>query len=261
MTDIQLPNQPGAPASQGTIVEQSRAVAEVAAAIRVARDFPREEAAAHGQILDLCRRLPVAQRAFYEVPNRGSGLSIHIAREIARIWGNVDYGVREMNRDDEGGMSEMQTWAWDQQTNVRSTRSFLVPHQRMKGRDRQKLTDLGDIYLNNQNIGARAVRECILSVIPGWVVAEATVTLQATLQGGGGKPIEEQRAAAIAAFESLGITVAQLEARLQTKAAQWAPNHLAQLHRIHTTVTVDGIPATEYFPEHAVTVPQAGGEA
>lgn len=256
MTDIQLPNAPG---SQGTIVEQSRAVAEVAAAIRVARDFPREESTAHAQIIDLCRRLPVAQRAFYEVPNRGSGLSIHIARELARTWGNVDYGVRELHRDDETGMSEMQTWAWDQQTNVRSTRSFLVPHQRMKGRERQKLTDLGDIYLNNQNIGARAVRECILSVLPGWVVADATATLQATLQGGGGKPIEEQRANAIAAFEGVGVTQEQLEQRLQAKADKWAPNHLAQLHRVFATITQDGIPASEYFPEQPVQIP--GGDA
>lgn len=256
-TEVKLP-QPAQPASQGTLVEQSRAVAEVAAAIRVARDFPREEGTAQGQIIDLCRRLPVAQRAFYEVPNRGSGLSIHIARELARIWGNVDYGVRELHRDDETGMSEMQAWAWDQQTNVRSTRSFLVPHQRMKGRDRQKLTDLGDIYLNNQNIGARAVRECIFSVLPGWVLAEAQQTLQATLRGGGGKPIEEQRASAIAAFDAVGITVPQLEALLKAKSTQWAANHLAQLHRVHTTITVDGIPASDYFPEQAV---QIGGEA
>jgi hypothetical protein len=260
MTDIQLPNQPAAPSSQGTIVEQSRAVAEVAAAIRVARDFPRDETGAHGHVIDLCRRLPVAQRAFYEVPNRGSGLSIHIARELARIWGNVDYGVRELHRDDEAGISEMQAWAWDQQTNVRSTRSFLVPHQRMKGRDRQKLTDLGDIYLNNQNIGARAVRECIFSVLPGWVLTDAEAALKATLQGGNGKPIEQQRADAITAFDALDVTQAQLEQRLQTPADKWQPKHLAQLHRVYATITQDGISAAEFFPEQAVTIPTGGAE-
>lgn len=265
MTTIQLPNQPSTPGSQGTLVEQSRAVAEVAAAVRVARDFPRDENAAHERMLDLCKRLPVAQRAFYEVPNRGSGLSIHIARELARIWGNVDYGVRELNRDDLAGMSEMQAWAWDQQTNVRSTRSFLVPHAKIVGKGqskrRERIEDLNDIYLNNQNTGARAVRECIFSMLPDWVLVDAEQQLTRTLQGGGGKPIDQQRAEAISAFDTLGVTQAQLEQRLQTRAGQWQPNHMAQLQRIYATVTQDGIAVTEFFPEQAVVVPQAGGDA
>jgi hypothetical protein len=263
MNQIALPNQ--APAgSQGTIVEQSRAVAEVAAAVRVARDFPRDETSAHGQIIDLCKRLPVAQRAFYEVPNRGSGLSIHIARELARIWGNVDYGVRELHRDDVGGVSEMQAWAWDQQTNVRSTRSFLVPHAKMVGKGqakrRERLDDLSDIYLNNQNIGARAVRECIFSMLPDWVLVEAEHALDATLKGGGGKPIAQQRADAIAAFAERGVTQQQLEQRLQTKAEQWQPNHMAQLQRVYQTITQDGISVTEFFPEQTVSIPTGGAE-
>ena len=44
-------------------------------------------------------------------------------------------------------------------------------------------------------------------------------------------------------------------------ADKWTPNHMAQLQRVYTTITQDGIPATEFFPEQAVTVPQAGGEA
>lgn len=258
MNQIALPNQP---ASQGTVVEQTRAVAEVAAAVAVARDFPRSELDAAQQMHDLCKRLPIAQRAFYEVPNRGAGLSVHIARELTRIWGNVDYGVRELRRDDTEGISEMQAWAWDQQTNVRSTRSFLVPHQRMKGRDRQKLTDLGDIYLNNQNIGARAVRECIFSVLPGWFLTEAEHALKQTLQRGDGKPIEQQRSDAIDAFDALDVSQTQLERRLQAPAEKWTPNHMAQLQRVYATITQDGIPATEFFPEQAVAVPQTGGEA
>uniref|UniRef100_UPI000A51BAAB hypothetical protein n=1 Tax=Leucobacter japonicus TaxID=1461259 RepID=UPI000A51BAAB len=153
------------PASQGALVEQSRAVAEVAAAVQVAKSFPRDTNRAAEQSNELCSRLAVASRAFYSVPKRGSGMSIHIARELARIWQNVDYGVRELRRDDEAGVSEMQAWAWDQQENVRSTRSFIVPHLRSTRNGNQALTDLGDIYLNNQNQGAKAVRECIFAML------------------------------------------------------------------------------------------------
>jgi len=256
-TDIRLPEPVAAPASQGTIVEQSRAVAEVAAAVRVAQDFPRDEQAALQQMRATCSRTAVAERAFYEVPNRGAGLSIHAARELARIWGNIDYGVRELSRDDEAGMSEMQAWAWDQQTNVRSTRSFLVPHQKMKGGRRLKLDDLSDIYLNNQNIGARAVRECILSTLPGWFVSEADAVLKKTLRDGEGQSPQERITAAIAKFSELDITQAQLEERIGRPVDAWQPKDLVTLTRIYSTISIDGIPATEFFPEKAITVPEA----
>ena len=254
---ITLPNPVGPTASQGTVVEQSRAVAEVAAAVQVAQTFPRDQNRALGQMRDTCGRIAVAHRAFYEVPNRGAGLSVHIARELVRIWGNVDYGVRELRRDDTEGVSEMQAWAWDQETNVRSARSFIVPHQRMKGRERQNLTDLGDIYLNNQNIGARAVRECMFSVLPGWYLTEAEQILRRTLQSGEGKSLEERRADAVAAFAEIDVTLQQLETRTGRPCGAWEPKDLAALQRVYATVTQDGIPAAEFFPEKAVEIPGA----
>lgn len=241
------------PASQGTIVEQSRAVAEVAAAVRVAQDNPRSEATARNAMIEVCSRLTVASRAFYEVPNRGAGPSIHLARELARIWGNLDYGVRELSRDDESGESEMQVWAWDQQTNSRSTRSFIAPHVRMKAGKRQRLTDIGDIYLSNQNVGARAVRECIFAVLPGWFVAEAEARCKDTLKNGDGKPFDEQVDGAVGAFaDEFAVTLAQLEERVGSKREKWTPTHLLQLRRIYSSITVDGIPAEQYFPEKAL---------
>jgi hypothetical protein len=251
MNDIQvIPVE--RPASQGTIVEQTRAVAEVAAAIRVAQDNPRSETVARQAMAETCGRLAVANRAFYEVPNRGAGPSIHLARELARIWGNLDYGVRELSRDDEAGTSEMQVWAWDQQTNARSTRSFIAPHVRMKGGTRQRLTDIGDIYLSNQNVGARAVRECIFAVLPGWFVAEAEARCKDTIKNGDGRPFEERVKDAVAGFDELGVTVRQLEDRLEVLRPKWTPAHLAQLARIYSSITVDGITAAEYFPDTAV---------
>lgn len=250
MNEIQLAE----PRSEATKVEQSRAVAEVAAAVRVALEFPRTETTARDAMVALCGRTAVAERAFYEVPNRGAGMSIHIARELARIWGNVDYGVRELNRDDTAGMSEMQAWAWDQQTNVRSTRSFLVPHERMKGGRRQKLGDLSDIYLNNQNIGSRAVRECIFSIVPDWFLAEAEQVLKRTLREGEGESLPVRIDKAVEKFSELDITVAQLVARVGRPVEKWEAKDLVTLTRIYMTISVDGIPAREYFPEQPVTV-------
>lgn len=253
MTNVALPAQARA-TSQGTVVEQTRAAAEVAAAVNVARNFPRSPEIAVTAMKELCGRLSVAQRAFYEVPNRGAGMSVHIARELARIWGNLDYGARELGRDDIGGQSEMQVWAWDQEQNVRSTRSFIQLHAKSTKQGRKALTDLNDIYLNNQNTAARAVRECIFTVLPGWFIADAEAVLRSTLQRGDGKPMGERVADAVARFAEVNVTAAQLEKRIGRPTSKWVPADLVTLTRIYSTITQDGIPAAEFFPEEAVQI-------
>lgn len=258
MSDMVLPaDRPvAAPASQGTIVEQTRAAAEVAAAVEVARRFPRDRERASAEVIELCGQLAVAERAFYAVDNRGSGLSIHIAREIARIWGNVDYGVRELSRDDLAGMSEMTAWAWDQETNSRSWRTFLVPHARMKQGRRTRLTDLSDVYLNNQNIGARAVRECVFAILPDALLAQAETVLRETLRRGDGKPVAERAREAAEGFaRELGITEPQLVRRVGRPVEKWTADDLADLTRVWQSIVREGIPVVEFFPEGVVEVP------
>ena len=58
---------------QGTAVEQSRAVAEVQAAVLIARQFPRNEAQAIARMRVACQQPELAQRAFFRFP-RGSSM-------------------------------------------------------------------------------------------------------------------------------------------------------------------------------------------
>ena len=259
MTELaqRTPAPLAAKATQTTAVEQARAVAEVQAAVIVAQQMPRDLARAEAEMRDTCSRMAVASRAFYSVPNRGNGPSVHLARELARIWGNLDYGVRELSRNDDEGMSEVQAFAWDQQTNVRSTRSFQVPHERMKkvnGRQtREKLVDLGDVYLNNQNVGARAVRECIFSLLPPWFTATAQDLCHKTLADGEGVPLADRVTAMAKAFAAIGVTVDQLEARTGRKRGQWTAGDVAQLGIDYTSITRDGIDKDGLFPPKVTT--------
>lgn len=230
--------RPAAPASQATAVEQARAVAEVAAAVRVAQDNPRDEARAVARMRQACRQRAMADRAFYSLPRAGGrveGTTVHTARALAACWGNLDYGIRELKRDDEAGESEMQAWCWDQEGNVRSSRSFVVPHARMtgKGRDkkRERLIDLGDIANNNNSVAARAVRETIFTILPVWFVAEAEEILAGTLNGAGGdKPLSQQIADATGYYaNTFGVTQDQLEAYFQRSAKDWTPQTLGAL--------------------------------
>jgi hypothetical protein len=247
-------------ATQATAVEQARAVAEVAAAVQVAQQNPRDMTRAWAEMKAACGRTGLAKRAFYSVVNRGSGPSVHLARELARIWGNLDYGVHELNRDDARGMSEVRAFAWDQQTNVRSSRTFQVPHARMVKGERKPLTDLGDVYLNNQNIGARAVRESIFTVLPADFVAEAQDICRATIQKGDGKPLPERIANMIGTFKEVGVTVARIEQRVGRKRGQWTAADVAELGVVYGSIQRGEANVDEEFPSR-VTADEITGAA
>ena len=249
--------------SQSTAIEQARAVAEVQAAVTVAQACPRDMGRAWAEMQQACSRLSLAQRAFYTVTNRGTGPSVHLARELARIWGNLDYGVRELRRDDERGESEIQAFAWDQQTNVRSTRSLIVPHARMKKvngqQTRERLIDLTDVYLNNQNVGARAVRECLFTVMPADFVAEAQDLCRTTIRNGDGRPLRERIASMVGGFAELGVTQLQIETRLNRKKGQWTADDVADLGVVFSSIKRGETTAVAEFPQERVTVAEVAG--
>ena len=263
---IELPSdrsvaQQAAFIGQATAVEQARAVAEVQAAVIVAQNVPRDVVRARGEMKEACSRMALAQRAFYRVPNRGEGPSVHLARELARIWGNIQYGVHELRRDDEAGESEVQAFAWDVQTNTRSTRTFVVPHQKMKAGQRKALVDLNDVYLNNQNVGARAVRECLFTVLPTDFTDEAQDACRSTLEHGEGEPLDERVAKMVKAFDGIGVKVPQLETKLDRKRGQWTAGDVASMLIAYKSIQAGDSSKDDEFPPMRVTADEIAGGA
>lgn len=234
--------------SQATTVEQSRAVAEVQAAVVVAQQVPRDINRAIAEMRESCGRLAMAEQAFYAVPNRGEGPSVHLLRELARAWGNIEHGSHELHRDDAAGTSEVQAFAWDKQTNTRTSRTFIAPHERMARGSRQRLTDLGDIQNNNNNVAARAVRECISHVLPRWFVEEAINTCRQTLEHGEGEPLPARIEKMVSWFGAMGVTVEQIEARLDKKRGQWDAGDVAQMKIAGKSIQAGEATKDELFP-------------
>lgn len=266
MNQIGQLTNPSPAVSQGTVVEQSRAVAEVAAAVRAARENPRDMTRVIDQMRLACSQKALADRAFYSLPRAGGkvdGSTVHLARELARCYGNFDYGIRELSRDDERGQSEMQAWAWDQETNTRSTRSFIVPHERMARKQRQRLTDLGDIANNNNSVAARAVRETIFTILPVWFRTEAEEIAAQTLHGGGGKTPDQQKADAIAHFRDvLSVTPEQIADRIGRPVAQWTAQDVAGLRVLSQEIGRGEKNVADEFPkpEPTTVAELTGGE-
>jgi hypothetical protein len=251
---------------QGTAVEQSRAVAEVHAAIVVARQFPRDKQQAIRDMEDACKQMALAERAFFRY-NRGDGVvtgpSIHLARQLAMCWGNVQHGITEMRRDDDYGQSEMQAWAWDVETNTRISNTFIVPHKRDTRNGPRILTDQRDIYENNANNAARRLREAIFAVLPTWFTETAKDLCNKTLREGGGKPLPQRITDAIDSFGALGVSAAQLEDKIGQPASKWTEHDVVQLGVIFKSLRNGEIRKDEEFPpaQARVTVGEITGAA
>ena len=241
---------------QGTAIEQSRAVAEVQAAVVVAQQVPRRIPVAVNEMRASCEQRGLADRAFYRYSRGGGsiqGASVHLARELARCWGNVQYGIAELRRDDDAGQSEMQAWAWDVQTNTRSANIFVVPHKRDKRGGPEVLTDMRDIYENNANNGARRLREAIFSILPPWFVEEAKELCTRTLERGDGTPLADRATGMVAAFTSIGIREDQLVQRLGRPREHWSGNDLGQMGVVFRSIQRGEVLKEDEFPTERVT--------
>lgn len=221
-----MPNMPGTGImarmdniNQGTIaIEASRAIAEAQGKLVIAKRFPRNEVEAYAKAMEACQRPTMAAKAFYSFPRGGQtveGPTIRFAEELARCWGNIDYGIKELSQDD--GKSEMQAYAWDLETNAQSVQNFTNPHQREQGKKMVTLTSQRDIYENNANMATRRLRSRILAILPSWFVEDAIVECKKTLAGQNDVPLIDRVKKMVVQFAKLGVTQEQIEKRLKRK--------------------------------------------
>lgn len=253
-----------APAMTTTVTqatESSRAVAEVQAALFIARTNPRDQKRAMDRILNACCRPSLAESAIYAYARGGSsitGPSIRLAEAVAQQWGNMQFGIRELSNS--GGKSEVQAFAWDVETNTRREITFTVPHIRHTKKGSYKLEDPRDIYELVANQGARRLRACILAVVPGDVVEAAVNQCQLTLQSHTDVTAEGIKKL-IEAFEPLNVTKAQIEKFCQCRAEAIKPAQIVRLRSIYTSLR-DGMSSpSDWFEPDETAQPTAAIEA
>ena len=250
-----------APAMTTTVTqatESSRAVAEVQAALFIARTNPRDQKRAMDRILNACCRPSLAESAIYAYARGGNsitGPSIRLAEAVAQQWGNMQFGIRELSNS--GGKSEVQAFAWDVETNTRREITFTVPHIRHTKKGSYKLEDPRDIYELVANQGARRLRACILAVVPGDVVEAAVNQCQLTLQSHADVTAEGIKKL-IEAFETLNVTKAQIEKFCQCRAEAIKPAQIVRLRSIYTSLR-DGMssPSDWFEPDETAQTPAA----
>jgi hypothetical protein len=254
------------PKPQETSVTQqamiSRQAQEVQAAMVIAKQFPRDEFQAFARIMKSCDRRLLAENAVYEYKRgsaRVSGPSIRLAEVLAQNWGNLDYGVMELEQ--KHGESTVMAYAWDLETNTRQTRIFTVKHERKANGNITKLTDPRDIYELMANQGARRVRNCILGVIPGDVVDAAVQRCHETLVSGHKEPLEDRIRKALEVFKkNYGVTKEMLEKYIGSNVDAFTEQDMVRIGRIYTSIK-DGMSKKEdYFDLKATSATKSKAE-
>jgi hypothetical protein len=249
MNDIANPFGPSAPRHEGAVVsvEQQKAIAEVQAALLIARAQPRDPRYAMDRILQDCTRPKLAEKAAYQYSRGGNdieGPSIRLAETIAKHWGNMEVGVKEISRRD--GVSECLAYAWDLESNYREVKSFTVRHWRDTKKGGYALTDERDIYEMIANYGARRKRACILAVIDGDVIEAAVKQCDATLK----TTIEitpEFVAGMVERFAELGVNRDMIEKRIQRRLDSLTPALAVQLRKIYNSLKDGMSVAADWF--------------
>lgn len=228
----------------------ARQAQEVQVAMLAAKRFPRDELAAMNRIKKAAQRTSLAEVAIYSYPRGGqnvTGPSIRMAEAIAQNWGNMDSGIIELQRNE--GSSEMMAYAWDLETNTRSTKTFTVRHIRDTRQGGKILTEERDIYEIGANQGARRVRSCILAVVPGDVVEMATQEARKTLADKDGRPVGEILKEMLKAFKDLDVSKEMLERYMDKPAADLLKEDLVDLRGVYKAIKDGQSKITDYFKD------------
>lgn len=235
-------------------IESMRAVAEVRGQIQLAKMFPRDLNAAYRELMDACRIPALADVAFYTLPrgnNKISGPTIRLAEEIARVYGNFEFGHRELGRHaataNAFGYSEIEVFAWDKQTNNRSIRQITVEHSLDVGGSTRALKTQADIDNKIANVASKQLRGRILSMMPKWLVESAIQECTKTLAGSNEVPLSERVRRAVDAFGKIGVSLEQIEAAIGKPSEQFNTEDLVDLTGFRNMIK-EGAAIDDVFP-------------
>lgn len=228
-------------------IEQQRAIADTKAKRLIAREYRRNTLQATQDVREVCRIPEFANIAFYSVPRSGgtvTGDSIRMAEELARCWGNIEYGHRELSRDDK--KSEVMVYAIDLETGVECSRQLTVMHVidtkngPKRCRDQKEIDDL----INNK--ASKQRRGCILAVIPQWLREIAREECRKTLAGDNSVPIAARVRKMVDAFAAYGVAVEMLEAKIGHSLEKATADDLVSLTAVYNALR-EGDSVAEHF--------------
>lgn len=224
----------------GTAAALQRVDSEVKSAMVMARQFPRDEDSARVALTKACRRVTFAKDATYSFSRGGSpitGPSVELARQAARLWGNIDHSMRIVSKDLD--YIHVSGTAIDLQTNTRSTVEDKF-RRLIQRKDRWVEPDERDERELTNRRAAMCVRNAILQVLPADLIEDAQEEAGKTMLAAARKELQENPEDRIkrmaAAFSDVGVTVDMIEKRLGHAMKVTTPEELVTMTQVFKSI-------------------------
>lgn len=224
-------------ASSTALAVRSRA--EIESAIIVAKKFPRDETAAYSKLLKSTKRPTFARKGRYSFPRGGqevAGPSVNMAREAARCWGNIRYGVSIIPTEDDEELIQIEAWAHDAEENTWAYAQDRFPNKVFRKRDGWVKPDERDRRELVNRRGAISVRNALLQLLPFDIIEDALAACVATTRAAAQQDLEVNREDTIRklvlAFDAKGVDKAMLEGRLGHSTDLIDENELDELRSV-----------------------------
>lgn len=236
-----------APAHEQTLAV-SLARAEIDQQVATARAMPRHIKRVANNIYSLATLDPdTAAECVYVLPRGGKqlrGPSVRLAEIIANQWGNNRVGARVVHIDRIEKWIEAEGVFHDLETNTATT-----------ARVRRRISDRSGRIFNDDMIVvtgnaacAIAKRNAILGGIPKAVWRQAYQATEAVLAGDE-KPLVEVRAETLKAFAAMGVSPAQVCARVDlSDPEEITRDHVVTLRALYRAIRDGETTADDEFP-------------
>ncbi len=230
-------------------IEAERAIAEARGQMQMAKMFPRNIQQSYAELMDTCKLPGFASVAIYSRPQGGTlitGPSIRLAEEIARCYGHMEFGHRELSRS--AGKSEIEVFAWDKEKNNRSSRQITVLHSIDTKNGPKQCRDQSEIDNKIANVASKQMRSRILALVPKWFIEEAVAVCRATLAGAGSDiPVSQRVRKMVGAFASFGVNVKMIEEWIGCSLDNVTTDQIADMIGVYNSIKDGHVKASEVF--------------
>jgi hypothetical protein len=235
------------------LAEQAKAA--VQARFIVAMQRPRDLMRSRERILADCRRPGFAKTAVYAKPvgnSTVSGPGIRMAEAFARALGNIATNVSAIYDSPEQRIVRVEatdleanlTYPYDvtiaktiERSRPLAGRRIISTRKNSKGYDTFLLEATDDEIVDKQNaLVSKALRTCILRLVPGDLLEEALEACKATERGEIAKDPRDSLRNMVDAFRRIGVSADMLAAYLGHKIDDATPEEIADLRAVWNAI-------------------------
>jgi hypothetical protein len=262
--DDALATQETSLAELNTSGSAAREQAEIQSAYLMAKRFPRDEEVCRERIINACKRLSFADEAYYAFPRGGnevSGPSVVLAREAARLWGNIRFGLKVVRDDDES--RTIKGTALDLETNAFSEfeddfKKLIQRKDKDSNQTRWVTPDERDLRELTNRRGAILIRNCITSILPKDLIDAAVVAAEDTIAQFADKNKAETGKRILETFTTLFVSQAELEKYLGHTLTDLTKEEIVKLRGIASAMRAGVSKKEEFFNGATKTATETG---